>query len=435
LIDKQENIVWLRSQRTTFGKLDPTLGFQTTVFLGLYEGSNYLPSRLRELKNQDSQSFYLLIADNFSNDFDRAQVEAEIKATGIQPGRWIVVRNPVNIGGLGSFQLNLDLIFSEWVTSVHQDDSYLSHHLSTHIKELANASEGVVTVSSDMGSLGPDGNKAAALPRANWFIKTEDSKSIFLANVAMQVVPYPALSIRKSTAELDMVPWATVAFSDSELTLRNLMIGEHKFIQSETVMYRENPNSESHVQGIDVRNHSATIGLLRVFSSSDFSRFVSDLAPKLRAAFAMKLQQSIRVRIGDSAAADLVVAAALEQLAHSWGYTVSHANQQMAEVFLSKNQGYSAEILRGLNHLLGVSESVDHSIPDPIGPIVSSGRSVNHGQKLIQSKGKASHYSRFLRITLSMIGLLPYKLRRRLYTIIVAVYSKLRPGNKWDFNW
>ena len=415
--------------------LDPNLGFQTTVFLGLYEGSDYLPSRLRELQNQDSQSFYLLIADNFSKDFDRSLIEDEIRASGIQPGRWMVVRNPVNLGGLGSFQLNLDLVPSEWVTAVHQDDSYLSNHLSTHIEALANASEGVVTVTSDMGSLGPDGNKVAALPRANWFIKAPDSKSIFLANVAMQVVPYPALSIRKSTAELDMVPWATVAFSDSELTLRNLMIGEHLFLQSETVMYRENPNSESHVQGIDVRIHSATIGLLRVFSSSDFSRFVSDLAPQLRAAFTMKLQQSIRVRMADSDAADLVVAAALEQLAHSWGYTVSHANQQMAEVFLSKNQGYSAEILRGLNHLLGVSESADHSFSDPLGLIVSSGQSVHHDQRPIQLNGKVSYSSRFLRVTLSIIGLLPYKFRRRLYTIIVAVYSKLRPGNKWDFNW
>jgi len=415
--------------------LDPTLGFQTTVFLGLYQGSHYLPSRLRELQKQDSQSFYLVIADNFSKDFDRGLIEAEIQASGVQPGRWLVVRNPVNLGGLGSFQLNLDLIPSEWVTSVHQDDSYLINHISTHIEAMTNASEGVATISSDMGSLGPDGNKVAALPRANWFIQAPDSNSIFLANIAMQVVPYPALSIRKSIAELDMVPWATVAFSDSELTLRNLMIGEHKFLRSETVMYRENPNSESHVQGIDVRNHSATIGLLRVFSSPDFSRFVADLAPQLRVAFTKKLQQSIRVRIGDSDAAALVDAAALEQLSHAWGYTVTHANLQMAEVFLSKNQGYSAEILRGLNHLLGVNESVDFSISDPIAPIDRSSQWESINQKPIESNGKVSHSSRFLRITLSVIGLLPYSLRRKLYRMIASVYSKLRPGNKWDFNW
>jgi hypothetical protein len=318
---------------------------------------------------------------------------------------------------------------------VHQDDSYLSNHLSTHIEAMANVSEGVLTISSDMGSLGPDGNKVAALPRANWFIKEPDSKSMFLANVAMQVVPYPALSIRKSIAELDLVPWATVAFSDSELTLRNLMIGEHKFLQSETVMYRENPNSESHVQGIEVRNHSATIGLLRVFSSSDFSSFVADLAPQLRVAFTMKLQQSIRVRLTDSDAADLVSAAALEQLAHAWGYAVGHANMQMADVFVSKNQGYSAEILTGLNHLLGVNESLDFANSDPADPILRAGQSATLNQIPTKSKDKVSHSSRILRSTFSIIGLLPYNLRRPLYKIIVSVYSKLRPGNKWDFNW
>jgi hypothetical protein len=82
-----------------------------------------------------------------------------------------------------------------------------------------------------------------------------------------------------------------------------------------------------------------------------------------------------------------------------------------------------------------VNESVDFSISDPIAPIDRSSQWESINQKPIESNGKFSHSSRFLRITLSVIGFLPYILRRQLYRMIVSVYSKLRPGNKWDFNW
>jgi len=435
LIDRESSIAWLRERRVTFGFLDLALGFQTTIFLGLYEGRPYLRDRLREVQNQTNQSFYLLIVDNFSEDFDRSLIEAEIDLIGLEQGRWLVVQNPVNLGGLGSFQLNLDLVPSEWVTSMHQDDSYLSHHVNVHLEAIQQLNSETLSVSSDLGSLGSNGSRMAALPRANWFLKNPTRIDLFLANVGMQVVPYPSLSLRKQVVERDLVPWTSTAFSDSELTLRNLMLGAHMFIQEETVLYRENPNSESHVQGIEVRNHGAVMGLLRVLGSTDFNSFIADLEPERRAAFTAKLQQGIRLRISDSNAAEVVNALALEQLAHTWGYSVTSTNEEISKVFLGKGQRYSADLLQGLSHLI----RQNHPSND-LGPISVLPANLGNDIRALDEDGHESR-KRFSSaaairwLAVAILGGLPYHLRRPVYKVLVSIYSKLRPGNKWDFNW
>lgn len=435
MIDRDKSVSWLRERRLTFGFLDSSFGFQTTVFLGLFEGRRYLKARLRELQNQTNQAFYLLIADNSSDDFDPSLIETEIKAVGMDRGRWLVVRNPVNLGGLGSFQLNLDLVPSEWVTSMHQDDSYSSNHLSVHIETMQDLNADVLSISSDMGSLDSDGTRIAPLPRANWFIRDPSRADLFLASIGMQIIPFPAMSIRKSIVELDIVPWTTVAFSDSELSLRILMTGAHEFIQKETVLYRENPNSESHVQGIEVRNHSAALGLLRVFGSADFKSFVGELAPERREAFARKLQQGIYARVQDRQAADLVVAFTLEQLAHTWGYTVASTNEHISKVFLRKRQNYSAELLQGLNHLMSEHQPMKTSKPGSARPEDMRNEIQILDETGFEPRKKLSLPAVMRRVALATLGSLPYPLRRRAYKVIVFVYSKLRPGNKWDFNW
>ena len=435
MIGRDESISWLRERRVTFGFLDSNFGFQTTVFLGLFEGRSYLKDRLRELRNQTNQAFYLLIADNFSDDFDPSIIEAEIDAVGIDRGRWLVVRNPVNLGGLGSFQLNLDLVPSEWVTSMHQDDSYRSNHLSVHVEAMQDLNSDVLSVSSDMGSLDSHGTRTAPLPRANWFIRNSSRADFFLANIGMQMIPFPAMSIRKSIGELDLVPWTTVAFSDSELSLRILMTGTHEFIQRETVLYRENPNSESHVQGIEVRNHSAVLGLLRIFGSADFRIFIGDLAPERREAFASKLQQGISVRVQDRQTADLVVAFALEQLAHTWGYSVTRTNEEISKVFLGKGQSYSADLLQGLNHLIRENHASNGIEPRSALP-VNLGNDIRVlDENGNESRKRFSSAAAIRWLAVAILGALPYHLRRRVYKVIVLIYSKLRPGNKWDFNW
>lgn len=434
LTDKYKRLAWLRDSRESFGALDPTLGYRTTVFLGLYEGGSYLRSRLEDIRRQDTQSFYVLIVDNCSSDFDRNKYEEEIRRADLAPGRWQLVRNPANLGGLGSFQLNLDFVPSDWVTSMHQDDYYKSNHVSLHLEVLSKADSSVLTISSDMGSLNGLGKQVGAPPRTSWFLPNKGERhDLFLATVATQAIPFPALSMKKSFAELDLVPWPSVAFSDSELSLRSLMLGRHEFIAAETMLYRENPASESHIQGIEIRNHSAMLGLIRVFGSSNFRNFAADLVPERRAAFANRLQHGIHSRISDSESAKVVEALAIEQLCHAWGYVVSEVNQTLSSIFISHHQRYSANLLQDINKLN------QEGVQDILRPRLMA---ENHeqtyrgpSQSTPQAAHKVSLQRRVIFFCMSVVGLIPYRPRRQIYILVMWVYRILRPGNKWDFTW
>ena len=433
MTDRDNQLAWLRGKRQLSGVLDPKFGFQTTVFLGLYEGGKYLQSRLEDVRKQNTQSFYLLVVDNYSSDFDRHKFVEEIEASNLAPGTWQLVRNPTNLGGLGSFQLNLDLIPSEWITAMHQDDHYKENHVNSHLLAMSEAERNVLTISSDMGSLDSSGKQVGAFPRASWFLPSSERHEVFVANVAMQIIPYPALSMRKNFAQLDSVPWHSAAFSDSELTLRSLMEGRHVFVKAETMLYRENPESESRLQGIEIRSHSATLGLMRIFGSPSFISFAAELAPERRAAFAKKLQHSIQIRLPEPEKARLMEALVLEQLCHAWGYRVSETLQALSDLFLSKNQSYSADLLGGLSKLIA-RETATGSSPT-LAPSSSANDDLEPTQLGQELPYKKSAKNQVLHFCLSVAGLLPYALRRELYRFVVRLFTKIRPGSKWDFNW
>jgi hypothetical protein len=417
LINHPNNLDWLRRDRKTLGQFSGGLGFKTTVFLGLFEGKQYLEARIKELEAQTSQDFYLLIVDNFSSDFDMDYTEGLLIDSPRFRDRFQIVQNPVNLGGLGSFQLNLDLVRTPWITSFHQDDQYLPSHIETHLTEINNCSDEIISISTDLGSLNSDGKKQPVPPRANWFIEKKNQSDQFLAIVAEQVIPYPALSIRTSFVELDQVPWHTVAFSDSELTLRALMRGKHKFITKQTVLYRENPNSESHTQGEKVRIFSANLGLLRVFGSNEFVNFLRGITKDYRSVFASKLESAINRRISNPDYSRLLWSMCLEQMTHAWVYEEPRTTAATSEMFSKLGQSYTPEILIGILGTLDPSRKLGQYSPTDSATMESI-------------EAPANQRRTFLSYLYLVVGRLPYVLRRRIFQIHNYFQVKLRSNRK-----
>jgi glycosyltransferase involved in cell wall biosynthesis len=414
LINHPNNLDWLRWDRTKLGQFDE-LGFKTTVFLGLFEGKQYLQARIKELEAQTSQDFYLLIVDNCSSDFDFQYAQDLLTNTPALQGRYLIVQNPVNLGGQGSFQLNLDQVKTPWITTVHQDDQYLPNHVATHLQAIEKSSDEIISVSTDLGSLNAEGKKQPVPPRANWFIDTKTKFDQFLAIVAEQVIPFPALSIRTSFVELDQVPWHTAAFSDSEQTLRALMRGKHEFIKRQTVLYRENPNSESHTQGLTVRIYSATLGLLRIFSSNEFVNFLREIPRDDRGAFAEKLEIAINRRISNPEYSQLLWSMCLEQLTHAWAYEESITTAATSDMFSKLGQSYTPGILNGILKKLDPTMRTDR---------------VNSVQDIdTESESSATPKAKrktILSLLYLVVGRLPYFLRRRIFQIYNFIQVKRR---------
>jgi len=418
--DQTANLAWLRVGRKTFGSLDLGLHLNTTVFLGLYKGEQYIKERIQDLEAQTSQDFYLVIVDNCSPGFDLSTLSNVLESSKKFANRYKLVQNPINLGGLGSFQLNLDLVPTPWITFFHQDDKYLPNHVESHLQAINSGNESLNSVSTDLGSLNSEGKKVPVPPRANWFIENSSEQATFLANVAEQVVPFASLSMRKAIFDADQVAMHTVAFSDSEQTLKSLMRGEHEFIKKQTVLYRENPISESHTQGAKVRTFSATIGLLKVFASDLFIDYARKISSNDRGPFVAKLEDAIRRRIQDSAFADLVWTTALEQLNVAWQYEEPNSTSATRDAFNILGESYTPDILNAILSQLDTASHYQTKTTDSKSP--NSMETENNSSESTQTIQKRKWT--LLSLLYQVVGRLPYFMRRRIFKLYNSMTSK-----------
>ena len=418
--DQTANLAWLRVGRKTLGSLDLGLHLNTTVFLGLYKGEQYIKERIQDLEAQTSQDFYLVVVDNCSPGFDLSTLSNLLESSKKFANRYTIIQNPINLGGLGSFQLNLDLIPTSWITFFHQDDKYLPNHVESHLQAIKSGNESLTSVSTDLGSLNSEGKKVPVPPRANWFIDNSSEQATFLANVAEQVVPFASLSMRKAIFEADQVAMHTVAFSDSEQTLKSLMRGEHEFIKKQTVLYRENPISESHTQGAKVRTFSATIGLLKVFASDLFIDYARKISSNDRGPFVAKLEDAIRRRIQDSAFADLVWTTALEQLNVAWQYEEPNSTSATRDVFNLLGESYTPDILNAILSQLDTATHYQQKTTDATSP--NSRETENNSSESTQTVQKRKWT--ILSLLYQVVGRLPYFMRRRIFKLYNSMTSR-----------
>jgi hypothetical protein len=427
--DQTANLAWLRVGRKTFGSLDLGLHLKTTVFLGLYKGEQYVKERIQDLEAQTSQDFYLVIVDNCSPGFDLVILSNLLESSKKFANRYKLVQNPINLGGLGSFQLNLDLVPTAWITFFHQDDKYLPNHVESHLQAIKSGNESLSSVSTDLGSLNSEGKKVPVPPRANWFIDNSSEQATFLANVAEQVVPFASLSMRKAIFEADQVAMHTVAFSDSEQTLKSLMRGEHEFIKKQTVLYRENPISESHTQGAKVRTFSATIGLLKVFASDLFIDYAQKISSNDRGPFVAKLEDAIRRRIQDSAFADLVWTTALEQLNVAWQYEEPNSTSATRDVFNFLGESYTPDILNAILSQLETASHYQKKTTNAKSPnSMETAENLSDSEQTIQKRKWT-----ILSLLYQVIGRLPYFMRRRIFKLYNSLTSRSQSKPKGTF--
>jgi hypothetical protein len=428
--DEASKLSWLRKARVISGDLNPGLNFETTVYLGIYNGDNYIVDRIKELENQTSQDFFLIVADNCSREFKLDFVDKQLKSSSMFANRYLIIQNPVNLGAIGSFQLNLDLVPSPWITFFHQDDRYLPNHVAVHLKAITKADESKGSFSTDLGSRDFEGKNIPVPPRANWFINQASQHSTFLANVAEQVVPFPALSIRTKNLVSDRVPPHSVAFADSEHTLFALMMGEHEFIPKETALYTENPFSESHILGKATLTLAATLGLLRVFASKEFVEFASKIAPADRGVFVAKLEESIRQRIPNVQYADLIWTISLEQLNNAWGYQEPNSTAATRDVFSVLGESYTPDILNGILSQLEAPNAYKSKKTNGVNPFASL---VAETQALASSENTTKRKWNLLSALYQVVGRLPYFIRKRIFQIYNFLKSMANRHSKDTF--
>jgi len=288
-----------------------------TLYLGIYNGEKYIDSLLKQILSQEYQKFNILVVDNNSSD-QSGKMFGKWKK--IYKSNFQLVKNTVNYGGHGSLFKNMDRIKTPWFCTLHQDDFYKPNHTKT-IAELFLASrDNTVGVSTTMGSMSNSGKILNSKPRVTWFSSNLDEPGQFLQNLKAQTVPFPASAFNLSIFKKTVVPFHSPTFSDTEQTLRMLGYGRFIFSQKETMYYRENPNSESHVLNSKERTIGAAVALSRVFNSNEFELILNKVAENKRNSFAGQLIEALSHRIPQSDLLTTTQTIALERMIIKWGY-------------------------------------------------------------------------------------------------------------------
>lgn len=402
----------------------------TTVFLGLYNGVRFLDSVLHQLQSQDKKEFPILIVDNCSTDSTWAHVlnwPDEILK------RAMLIRNPVNVGGVGTIWLNMREIETQWLTLWHQDDYYLENHVRAHTVACGRASSDVAVVFTDMGSMDSSGKKAPTTIRQSWIASLGSAEARFLAHLSLQVVSYPSSSFRVRALTNIEIPWHSASFNDTEITLLQSPDWGFEFVRQRTMLYRMNPESASNDLETKERALGPFASLNRVFSSESFFRLCLRIKPSDRTNFASLVFQGIEVRLGKTELTELVKLVAAESMATAWGYSERETVQQVHHVYRAAESKKTLEVLEGLAISAGLSlgEVVDKRTDDLgdneglLGELLSrsNGTSNTPGSKLEKS------FLTFLSF------LLPLPLRRTVVARLVLLAARLRKDSPWNFNW
>jgi glycosyltransferase involved in cell wall biosynthesis len=317
-----------------------------TVFIGIYNGEKYLDNLFDQIKNQDTSSFKLLIVDNSSKDSSFEIIKSWPQK--LSNLKFQIIRNSKNLGAGGSLNLNLHHIHTPWFTTMHQDDFYKPNHISTILKLINQSDENVSGVSTTMGSMSNEGKKIKSIPRSTWFNSNLDKYGQFIQNVKSQSVPFPCTAFRTEIYKKTQVLIHNPSFSDTEQTLLMLCYGRFLITNTETMLYRENPISESHSLNPDEREMGAFIGLTRVFSDERFLNLCNSLGKSEINKFLEDLTSAITHRITDLKVQKLLQIILIENILKSANYS----NAEIVELLSNQYADFSStQTLRNLGNL------------------------------------------------------------------------------------
>jgi glycosyltransferase involved in cell wall biosynthesis len=319
-----------------------------TLYLGFYNGEKYLESLFHQIQSQYNQNFKILVVDNNSPSVTKKMFKEWEK---VYKNKFQFIQNDINYGSHGSLLKNLNNISTPWFCTLHQDDFYKPNHVSTIINLIAKGGKNIVGVSTTMGSMTNSGKIMNSKPRVNWFSPNLDQPGQFLQNLRAQTVPFPATAFRLNVFKQTKVPIHSASFSDTEQTLKMLGYGRFVSSQTETMLYRENPNSESHVLNEKERIIGAAVALTRVFCSNEFDAILEIVDRSKREVFANQLIKALMHRVPKGDLLTVLENIALEQMTLKWGYSQKKISHLLGSNYATQSSWQTVKTINNLSDI------------------------------------------------------------------------------------
>lgn len=407
---------------TQYGSASAATAF--TVFVGLYNAVPYLEALIHQIEAQKLKDVHWLFIDNASSDDTWEDVNAWARESSLST---TLVRNGFNLGATGSIFVNLDLVTTEWVAFMHQDDVYLPTHFSTLAKAAAESSPNAVGVFSDMGRIRHTGRRIGSYPPPIWMVPDLEPATVFLSLLRNHCIPWPTLAVRTIPFRETESPWHSTAFPDTEITMRLAAKGTFVHIRKETMRYRDNAASESRSIDDRERKFGATVSLFRVFNSAEFGMLANSLPPEDRSDFVVGLRNAILVRLGETERAMLVIAGAFERLSQLWDHDEPTVLAELGILYEELGAHATSTLLKRMTSATGADPV---ATPAPLGIDIASPESI--------ARPGGIRGSVMLTVQRSYEGvgfLVPYRIRRAMARAIIGLVSRRNPLSPWRFTW
>jgi hypothetical protein len=271
-----------------------------------------------------------------------------------------VVVNERNLGPLGSWYRNRDLLLRPWIAFFHQDDVYLDDHVLTLKRMAGNANQGTVGLFTSLGDLqGGDHGAGTSAPMANRHLRLKSPQVLVPEIVRRHPFPTPTFALRAAVDVADMA-WYDSGAPDSEWFARLACQGSLDSSDEVTVLYRRPLDSESSKTDWKTRAWLWSLSLSRLLTSREFRHLLVDLPPGERDKFARRMLQAIPARYPSSPIFTYLQFLAAQEMATAWDYGDGESGPWLLDALSA--WGHSASTI-SLQSLTGKKHPTPHAAP------------------------------------------------------------------------
>ncbi len=245
-----------------------------------------------------------------------------------------IVVNDHNLGPIGSWYRNRDLLSKPWIAFLHQDDVYLPHHTSTLASAVSAVHDDVLGVFTAMEGIAEDGSPMTAPPMRNRHLDLAPSHVTLPEIIRRHPLPTPASALRNPRGWADELAWYDSGAPDSEWFAILACRGRFRVLDEVTVRYRQPATSESSTTGWESRAWQWGQSLGRVIQSRDFRAFLAGIDGDLREATSRSILEAIPARYPDSPLFGYLQFAAAQRMAEAWNYEPGWATDFLMDALL-----------------------------------------------------------------------------------------------------
>jgi hypothetical protein len=331
-------------ERKVYLPSSPASSGEVGIWLGLH-GERWLSNAMSSVESQEGPDLDVVAVLNGSS---RGAEDFLLAWQGNSRHAITIAVNDRNLGPLGSWYRNRDLLIKPWVALLHQDDVYLPHHVSTFASAVSAAPDDVLGVFTAMRGIAEDGSPLTAPPMRNRHLDLAPSQITVPEIIRRHPLPTPASALRNPQAWVDGLAWYDSGAPDSEWFALLACRGRFRIMDEVTVGYRQPSASESSTTGWESRAWQWGQSLGRVIQSRDFGEFLARISSDRREATARSVLEAIPARYPGSPLFGYLQFAAAQRMAEAWDYEPGWATDDLLKVLSAAGESAATRSLESI---------------------------------------------------------------------------------------